>query len=51
MEGSSRGSETDSRGQTGIWMTGREDSGSRKLGIEVDEDFVYYAGVTGNLRV
>lgn len=43
MEGSGRGSGTDSRGQAGIWMTGREDSGSRKSGIVVDEDFVYYA--------
>lgn len=43
VEGSGGGSGTDSRGQTGIWMTGREHSGSRTLGIVVDEDFVFCA--------
>lgn len=34
-------------------MTSKRDGdcGSRQLGIGVGEDFVYYAGVTGNLRV
>lgn len=30
---------------------GDGDSGSHRLGIRVGEDFVHYAGVTGNLRV